>query len=151
MPDMIRAVSRAAGNDPASLVLAAEDGTVYVASPERHAVLAVDTATRAVRAVAPGFQRPGGLAVLHDATLGDRLFAADTLDGMVRVLDVTDLRTLAETAVGPGPYALAAVPEASHVFVALSGGDVVVMLDASGGLLTTTTPGRSGLSAGIGG
>jgi DNA-binding beta-propeller fold protein YncE len=69
----------------------------------------------------------------------------------VRVLDAIDLRTLAETAVGPGLYALAALPEASHVFVALSGRDTVVMLDASGGLLTTTTPGRSGLSAGIGG
>ena len=149
MPDMIRAVTRAAGNDPASLILAAEDGTVYVASPERHAVLAVDTATRAVRAVAPGFQRPGGLAVLHDATLGDRLFAADTLAGTVRVLDATDLRTLAETAVGPGPYALAAVPEASHVFVALSGGDVVVMLDASGALLTTTHLGGLGFPQGL--
>ena len=79
-----------------------------IAAEPRGAVLALDGATQAVRAVAPGFQQPGGLALLHDATLGDRLFAADTLAGTVRVLDAGDLRTLAETAVGPGPYALAA-------------------------------------------
>ena len=138
-----------AGDDPANLVLAGEGGTIYVASPERHAVLALDAGTRAVQAVAPGFQQPGGLALLHDATLGDRLFAADTLAGTVRVLDAGDLRTLAETAVGPGPYALAAAPEASHVFVALSGGDEVAMLDARGALLTTTRLGGLGFPQGL--
>ena len=136
-------------DDPANLVLAGEGGTIYVASPERHAVLAVDAATRAVRASAPGFQQPGGLALLHDATLGDRLFAADTLAGTVRVLDAGDLRTLAETAVGPGPYALVAAPEAGHVFAALSGGDEVAMLDARGTLLTTTRLGGLGFPQGL--
>ena len=149
IPHMARAVSRALGSDPANLDLAAEDGTIYVASPERHAVLAVDAATRAVRASAPGFQQPGGLAVLHDAMLGDRLFAADTLAGTVRVLDAGDLRTLAETAVGPGPYALVAAQEAGHVFAALSGGDEVAMLDASGALLTTTRLGGLGFPQGL--
>ncbi len=131
-------IPTAAGDDPANLTLAGDDGTIYVTSTERHAVLALDAATLQVRAIAPGFQQPGGLALLHDAALGDRLFAADTLAGTVRVLDAGDLRTLAETPVGPGPYALAAAPEAGHVFVALSGGDAVVMLDAAGALLTTT-------------
>jgi DNA-binding beta-propeller fold protein YncE len=137
------------GSDPANLVLAGENGTIYVASPERDAVLAVDAATRAVRAIAPGFQQPGGLAVLHDATLGDRLFAADTLAGTVRVLDAGDLRMLAETAVGPGPYALAAAPETGHAFVALSGGDAVAMLDAAGTLLATTRLGGLGFPQGL--
>jgi uncharacterized repeat protein (TIGR01451 family) len=144
-----RAASHAADIDPANLALAAEDGTIYVASPERHAVLALDAATRAVRAIAPGFQQPGGLAVLHDATLGDRLFAADTLAGTVRVLDADDLRTLAETAVGPAPYALAAAPAAGHVFVALTGGDEVAMLDAAGNLVATTSLGGLGFPQGM--
>ena len=112
-------------------------------------MLAVDAATRAVRAIAPGFQQPGGLALLHDATLGDRLFAADTLAGTVRVLDAGDLRTLAETAVGPGPYALVAAPEVGHVFAALTGGDEVAMLDACGTLLTTTRLGGLGFPQGL--
>ena len=146
---ILKVVSFAAGGDPANLVLADHGGTIYVSSPERHVVLALDAATLTVRAIASGFQQPGGLALLHDATLGDRLFAADTLAGTVRVLDAGDLRTMAETVVGPGPYALAAVPEASHVFAALSGGDEVAMLDASGDLLTTTRLGGLGFPQGL--
>jgi DNA-binding beta-propeller fold protein YncE len=144
-----RSVSQAAGIDPANQILADEGGTIYVASPERHAVLALDAATLAVRAVAPGFQQPGGLALLHDAALGDRLFAADSLAGTVRVLDAGDLRLLVETAVGPGPYALAAAQETGHVFAALTGGDEVAMLDASGRLLATTRLGGLGFPQGL--
>ena len=149
IPDMTRAVSRAAEKHPANLALAGEDGTIYATSPERHAVLALDAATLAVRAIASGFQQPGGLALLHDATLGDRLFAADTLAGTVRVLDAGDLRTLAETSVGPGPYALVAAPDTGHIFAALSGGDEVAMLDASGTLLSTTRLGGLGFPQGL--
>ena len=65
------------------------------------------------------------------------------------MLDVDDLHTLTETAVGPGPYALAAVQEAGHVFAALTGGDEVAMLDASGNLLTTTHLGGLGFPQGL--
>ena len=149
IPDMTRAVSHAAGGDPANLIIAGEGGTIYVASSEHHAVLALDAATRAERAIAPDFRQPGGLALLRDATLGDRLFVADTLAGTVRVLDAGDLRLLSETTVGSGPYALAAAPQAGHIFAALTGGDEVAMLDASGTLLATTHLGGLGFPQGI--
>ena len=67
----------------------------------------------------------------------------------MRVLDAGDLRTLTETAIGPGPYALVAAPAAGHVFAALTGGDEVAMLDASGVLLTTTRLGGLGFPQGL--
>ena len=142
-------LSAVAGGDPAGIVFDDEGGTIYIASPERRAVLALDASTLAVRAIATGFQQPGGLALLRHATLGDRLFVADTLAGTVRVLAANDLRTLAETYIGPGPYALAAVPATGHVFAALTGGDEVAMLDASGSLLNMTRLGGLGFPQGL--
>ena len=117
---------------------------VYVASNARRAVLALDATTLSLQAVSAGFQQPGGLALL-----GDRLFAADTLAGTVRVLDAAHLRTLAETEVGPGPYALAAFASTGRVFVALTGSDGVAMLDAAGNRLSVTTLGGLGFPQGL--
>ena len=150
---MSRAVSHAAGGGPANLVIAGEGGTIYVASDERHAVLALDAATLAERALTPGFRQTGGLALLHDATLGNRLFVADTLAGTVRVLDAGDLRTLTRDIYRARPYvvaaATAAAPEAGRVFAALSGGDEVATLDAAGTLLSLTHLGGLGFPQGL--
>jgi DNA-binding beta-propeller fold protein YncE len=132
------------GVDPAGIVVDSAGNRVYVASGERHAVLALDATTLAVQASAPGFQQPGGLALLED-----RLFAADTLAGTVRVLAADDLRTVAETEVGPGPYAVEALRSAGRVFVALTGSDEVAMLDAHGFRLTTTHLGGLGFPQGL--
>jgi len=49
-----------AEGDPASTAFDEESGTIYVASAEHRAVLALDASTLAVRAIAPGFRQPGG-------------------------------------------------------------------------------------------
>ena len=50
-----------------------------------------------------------------------------------------DFRVTAVTQVGPGPYAVAALPAQGRVFVAQSGGDSVARLDASTGELVGVT------------
>ncbi len=119
-------------------------GRVIVASGERRAVLALDARTLAPITVASGFDQPGGLA-----RLGDRLFVADTQRGTVRILARADLRTLAEVAVGPGPYAVVALPATGRVFVGLTGSDAVALLDADGALVATTALGGLGFPQGL--
>lgn len=113
---------------------------VYVASQAQGSVLALDARTLAVQAQAPGFALPGGLAHVTGADGARRIFAADTVAGVVRVLDAADLRTLHETPVGAGPYAVVAEPATGRVFVALTGGAGVAMLDAHSGALLGVTP-----------
>ena len=119
-------------------------GRLYVASGDR--VLALDAETLELTAAAPGFAQAGGLA-----QIGDRIFAADTLAGAVRILAADDLATRAEIPVGPGPYAVAALPAAGRLFVALTGGaDAVAILDAtSGALLGVTRLGGLGYPQGL--
>lgn len=123
------------GREPAGLAVDAGRERVYVASGERGAILAFDSRTLALRADASGFIQPGGLALV-----GDRLFAADAQAGTVHMLMADDLTRMTVTAVGPGPYALAALPTHGLVFVALSGGDGVARLDATTGALLGVTP-----------
>jgi|GEM_PF-881626 len=132
------------GRDPGAVVVDGAAGRVYVASGERHAVSVFDATTLVLQGEAFGFRQPGGLALL-----GGRLFAADTLAGTVRVLDAGDLRLLAETEVGPGPYALAAMASTGRIFVGLTGSDGVVMLDAEGSLLGVAALGGLGFPQGL--
>jgi hypothetical protein len=68
------------------------------------------------------------------------VFVADTQAGLVRALSAADLRPIAAAAVGPGPYALAALPDLGRVFVALTGGAGIARLDAHTGVLLGVTP-----------
>ena len=111
-------------------------------------MLALDAETLTVQASSPDFERIGGLALLR-SDHGDRIFAADTLRGTVRVLEAETLQPLAETAVGPGPYAVAAAAPTGSVFVALTGSDEVAMLAADGRLLRRTPLGGLGFPQGI--
>jgi outer membrane protein assembly factor BamB len=107
--------------------------------------LALDAATLRALHVAPGFEQPGGLALV-----GERLFVADTAAGTVHILAAADLAALGQMPVGPGPYAVAALPAAGRVFVGLSGGDGVAVLDAATGkLLGTTALGGLGHPQGV--
>jgi len=123
------------GRESGGIVLDEARGRVYVASGEQAALLALDARTLAPIARVGGFTQPGGVALA-----GDRLFVADTPAGAVRVLAADDFRVTAITQVGPGPYALAALPGQGHVFVAQSGGDSVARLDAVTGALVGVTP-----------
>ncbi len=108
---------------------------VYVTTgTEPGTVLAFDADTLALRAAAAGLQQAGGLVLA-----GDRLFVADTLAGTVRILAADDLHLLDEVAVGPGPYAVAALPALDRVFVALTGSDGVAVLAAGDGRLLGVT------------
>ena len=128
------------GSTSGDLLVAAAAGEpgsasrVFVASVQRHAVLALDAATLELVAVASGFGQPGGLAMVNG-----RLFAADTGAGLVRILDPTDLHEAGRVAVGPGPHALAALPDLDRVFVALAGSDRVAVIDAATGKIHATT------------
>lgn len=130
----------AIGRQPRGIVLDARPpaeeaaSRVYVVSGERGAVLALHAATLALLGEATGFVQPGGLALANG-----RLFVADTAAGSVAILDASDLQELGMIPVGPGPYAVAALPETRRVFVALSGGDGVAVLDADTAALLTTT------------
>lgn len=122
------------GQEPGGLVLDAARGRVYIASGEQGALLALDARTLAPIAAVGGFAQPGGAALA-----GDRVFVADTQAGVVRAIAADDFRVTAVTEVGPGPYALAALPAQGRVFVAQSGGDSIARLDAvTGGLLGVT-------------
>ncbi len=126
---------------PGGLVVDAEADRVFVASREHQAVLALNAQTLAVEAEsAVGFSLPGGLAQVTTADGGKRIFAADTLAGVVRVLSADDLRILAEVAVGAGPYAVAAVPGTGRIFVTLTGEAGVAVLDANTAALLAVTP-----------
>ena len=75
---------------------------------------------------------------------------ADTLAGkVVLVLDAVNLRTIAETEVGPGPYTLAALEATGRVFVALTGSDEVAVLDAAGRRSGVTALGGLGFPQGL--
>ena len=143
-PTTGRVLSRATiGKAPGGIVLDAN--RVYVASGEYHAVLVLDATSLQLRGVALGFRQPGGLVAVEG-----RLFAADTSGGRVHVLGIDDLREIAQVQVGPGPYALAAMPSTGLVFVALTGSDGIAMLDAAtGDLLTTTHLGGLGHPQGL--
>jgi DNA-binding beta-propeller fold protein YncE len=81
-----------------------------------------------------------GEGVSRQAQLGDRLFVADTSAGTVRILAADTRQTLAETPVGPGPYAVVALSATGRVFVALTGGtDEIAILDAATGQKLGTT------------
>ena len=134
--------------DPARIAADPEQGRIYVASEERQAVFALDAETLVVEAVSPRFAQVGGLALLP-APNGARLFAADTLAGSVRVLDAATLQPVAETAVGPGPYAVAAVPATGRIFVTLTGSDEVALLAADGSLVRRTALGGLGFPQGL--
>jgi DNA-binding beta-propeller fold protein YncE len=149
-----RVLARASvGRAPGGIALDGPAGRVYVASGKRRAVLALDAATLELRGVATGFRQPGGLAVADG-----RLFVADTSAGTVHVLATGDpsfstgqgLREITRTEVGAGPYAVALLPSVGRVFVALTGGDGVAMLDSmTGELLATTRLGGLGYPQGL--
>jgi len=118
---------------------------VFVTSAGHAAVLALDAATLEVKGSAPGLRQPGGLAVANG-----RLFAADTAAGTVHWFALSDLRPLGTVEVGPGPYAMAALPSLGRVFVALTGSDGVAVLDSSSGtVLAVTALGGLGQPQGI--
>jgi YVTN family beta-propeller protein len=108
---------------------------VFVVSPEWGAVLALDAQTLEQQGLASGFALPGGLALA-----GDRLFVADTAAGTLVLLDAATLQEVGRVAVGPGPFAVASLPDMGRVFVALSGGNGIAVLDATTGELLATTP-----------
>jgi len=122
------------GQEPGGLVLDAARGRVYIASGEQGALLALDARTLALIAAVGGFAQPGGAALA-----GDQVFVADTQAGVVRAIAADDFRVTAVTEVGPGPYALAALPAQGRVFVAQSGGDSIAWLDAATGGLAGVT------------
>ena len=122
------------GREPGGLVVDEASRRVFVASGEQGTILAYDADTLAPLGRASGFAQPGGLALANG-----RLFAADTQAGIVRMLDVNDLHEMGRAEVGPGPVAIVALPALQRVFVALTGGREIAILDTATGALVGQT------------
>jgi YVTN family beta-propeller protein len=128
--------------------LLAHAGRVYLATSG--AALAFDAETLTLVGRADGLVQPAGLALAPDADGRPRLFVADTQTGQVHILDAEALAERERVAVRPGPYAMTALPAAGRVFVALSGGEGVAILDAAAGrLLGVTSLGGLGHPQGL--
>ena len=133
------------GREPGGVAFDPITQRIYVAGGEQAALLAFDAYTlRPVGRIA-GLRQPGGVALAQD-----HVFVADTQAGIVHMAAADDLAVRATTTVGPGPYALAALPDLNRVFVALTGSDGIARLDSrTGALLGVTSLGGLGHPQGL--
>ncbi len=117
------------------LALDAQRNVLYSLDVDGGSISALDLTARKELKTAPAGARP------YDVVLGNggrQLFVSDWAGRTVRVIDPTDLRTIARIAVGEHPNQIAVHPTDDRLFVACASSNSVSVIDSKRGIVTET-------------
>jgi YVTN family beta-propeller protein len=125
----------ARGHFRSGLALDQARSVLYSLDMNAGAIATIDPETGARKMSAKAGDRPYDVVI---GRTGAQLYVSDWAGRTVRVLDPTDLRTVARIAVGEHPTQIAVHPKDDRIFVACASSNSVSVIDTRRGVVTET-------------
>jgi YVTN family beta-propeller protein len=135
-----REVARIPASAAPSALALASDGTLFVADTFANDVTLIDTRSNTVTAHIPVGVFPRAIALA-----GGKAFVANWAESTVSVIDTASRKVVRTLHTGEQPAALAASPDGSRIYVAVSGDNAFQTIDVRSGNVSALvyTPGSS--------